>query len=176
MGDVYNTMNHDRTDFGAFVEIAEHVSQLYAQHCPEFFQYQRGFVDKTPKDWMIGNSAFSTITVNRNFRTACHKDAGDLSGGRSCMTVMEEGVYRGANLVLPEFRLAVDIRMGDLIIFDPHEFHGNTQIVPMTPKAARYSLVYYFREKMQFCQSPKQELDYAKNRKMGDKLFPEITE
>ncbi len=155
------------------VPLAELVAQLYSEYCSEAFSYYQSFANKTPKDWLIGKSPFTTITVNKNFRTACHKDAGDLPGGRSCMTVMSEGNYKGAHLVLPSFGLGVDIRMGDLIIFDPHEFHGNTQIVKLSPKAARYSMVFYYRELMQFCKSPAAELEYAKNRKPGDKLFPE---
>lgn len=156
------------------VPLTELVAKQFSKHCEYGFNHMHKFAQKTPSEWLIGNSPFTTITVNKNFRTACHKDAGDLPGGRSCMTVMSEGNYAGANLVLPSFGIAADVRMGDLIIFDPHEFHGNTQIVPLTPKAARYSMVFYYREMMQFCLSPKEELEYAKNRKPGDRLFPEV--
>ena len=166
-------MKHPDKFHQFFVPVTNHVEGLFKEHCRQAWEYQRSFADRTNKAWLIGDTCFTSITVNKNFRTACHLDAGDLTNGRSCMTVMEQGEYGGANLVLPNYRVAFDIRMGDMIIFDPHQFHGNTQIVKKTPAAARYSIVYYYRELVQYCQSPSAELDFAKNRKQGTTLFPE---
>ena len=38
--------------------------------------------------YKIKNTCFSTITINRNFRTALHKDAGDFSEGFGNLTVI----------------------------------------------------------------------------------------
>ena len=60
----------------------------------------------------------------------------------------------------------------DTIIFDPHELHGNTPLIKLSEDAVRCSVVYYFREKIQFCKSAEEELETVKNRKPGA-LFPE---
>lgn len=148
------------------------VNNLFKEHLPDKWQSQLGYCEKISKEWLIGNSVFTTLTVNKNFRTAAHKDAGDLPQGFSCMSVIRDGKYHGGQLVLPNYRLAVELNTGDLIMFDPHEYHGNTQIIPISPGATRCSVVYYFREQMQFCKSQVEELNFAKNRKPGDAIWP----
>lgn len=165
----YNEKSPEK--FSQIMPLVEKVNSLYKEYVPEKYAFQKSFVDKTPKDYMIGDSVFTTLTINKNFRTSCHKDAGDLPGAISCMSVIREGAYRGGILVLPDYRIAADLQMGDLILFDPHEFHGNTQIVPLTPKAVRCSIVYYYREMMHQCLPPEQELERVKKRKQGDHLF-----
>ena len=41
----------------------------------------------------IPKTCFSTITINRNFRTALHRDAGDYKEGFGNLTVIERGNY-----------------------------------------------------------------------------------
>lgn len=158
--------------FAALLPMVQQVSTLFEQHCPERFAMQKGFVEKTPGNYVIPNTVFTTITINKNFRTACHLDAGDLPEGFTCLSVIERGTYKGANLVLPNYRIAVDVRTNDLIIFDPHEYHGNTQLLPISKGAVRCSLVYYYRKKMVHCLPPEQELERVKTRKPGEPLFP----
>jgi len=100
------------------------------------------------------STPFTTITVNKNFRTAAHRDAGDLSEGFSNLTVVaNEKEWEGGYLVLPEYRVAIDVRPGDLLLINNHEgIHGNTEIKPPAGQKLedmeRISLVCYFREKM----------------------------
>ena len=78
-------------------------------------------------DYHIPKTPFSTITINRNFRTAVHKDSGDF-GGFACLTVLEENKYSGGYFVLPKFKVAIDMRHGDLLVADVHQYHGNTEM------------------------------------------------
>jgi hypothetical protein len=100
------------------------------------------------------DTPFTTITVNKNFRTAAHRDAGDLNEGFSNLSVIaKDKEWSGGYLVLPEFRVAVNIRPGDLLLINNHGgIHGNTPLLPPEGKAIedmeRISLVCYFREKM----------------------------
>jgi len=157
--------------FARVIPLCEKVNELYKQYVPERWNYQKSVCDRTPKDYIVGDTVFTTITVNMNFRTSCHKDAGDLADGFSCLSVIRQGAYTGGHLVFPNYRIAAELRTGDLILFDPHEYHGNTQIVPLSPDAKRCSLVYYFRDKIQHCGPMKDELERAKNRKPGDPLY-----
>jgi hypothetical protein len=59
------------------------------------------------------------------------------------------GNYTGGYLIAPEYRVAVNVRPGDLLLINNHEvMHGNTPIVLGDDQAERISLVCYFREKM----------------------------
>jgi len=78
-------------------------------------------------NYHIPETPFSTITINRNFRTALHKDSGDF-GGWACLSVLEENKYSGGLFVMPKFKVAIDMRHGDLLVANVHEYHGNTEL------------------------------------------------
>ena len=105
---------------------------------------------KIDSQFVVPETPFTTITVNKTFRTAAHRDAGDLHEGFSNLTILTNGKrYSGGMLVLPEFRVAVNIRPGDLLLINNHfGIHGNTPIVLEEDGAERYSIVAYFREGM----------------------------
>jgi hypothetical protein len=105
---------------------------------------------KLDQGFLVPGTPFTTITVNKTFRTACHFDAGDLNTGLSnLLTLSNNGNYSGCYLVAPEYRVAVNVRPGDLLLINNHEvMHGNTEIVCHDEIAERISLVCYFREKM----------------------------
>ena len=100
--------------------------------------------------FLVPGTPFTTVTVNKTFRTAAHYDAGDLDAGLSNLLVLSNnGNYSGAYLVAPEYRVAVDVRPGDLLLINNHEvMHGNTPLEMHDGDAERISLVCYFREKM----------------------------
>lgn len=148
----------------------QYVSRLFEIEVPERFAVQKAIVDKTSKDFVIPGTVYTTITVNKNFRTACHKDAGDLPEGFSAMAVIREGKFRGGNLVLPEYRVAVALDTADVIFFDPHEFHGNTKIIPLSKDFTRCSLVHYYRQGMTNCRGAEEELQRVKYRQKGEAL------
>tara|TARA_R110000796_G_scaffold98987_5_gene206840 strand:- start:571 stop:2190 length:1620 start_codon:yes stop_codon:yes gene_type:complete len=78
-------------------------------------------------DFQIQDTAFSTFTINRNFQTSVHKDAGDFGFGN--LTVLERGKYNGGYFVLPQYGIAIDLRQGDHLCVDVHEYHGNTKML-----------------------------------------------
>lgn len=113
---------------------------------------QRAAADKLDPRFLVPGTVFTTITVNKTFRTACHRDAGDLDSGLSNLLVLGSGEYTGGYLIFPEYRIAVNVRPGDLLLVNNHEvIHGNTPIVLNNPddsSCERISVVCYFREKM----------------------------
>ena len=110
---------------------------------------QRAAADKIDSRFLVPETVFTTITVNKTFRTACHRDAGDFSDGLSNLLVLSNnGKYTGGYLVFPEVRVAVNVRPGDLLLVNNHEvIHGNTPIETYED-GERISLVCYLREKM----------------------------
>lgn len=158
---------HHPDDFSRCLPKLQEVSRMFAHHVPERYENQKRVVQNSNKDFVIPGTVFTTVTVNRNYRTAAHLDAGDLEEGFSCMSVGGEGIWKGANLVLPNYRIAFELRHGDLIIFQPHVYHGNTPLIKLTPDAARWSFVHYYRTKIQKCRSATEELEIVKRRTSG---------
>jgi hypothetical protein len=117
---------------------------------PQRFTAQMQAANKVDKGFLVPGTPFTTVTVNKTFRTACHFDAGDLTSGLSNLLVLSNnGNYSGCYLVAPEYRVAVNVRPGDLLLINNHEvMHGNTEIKLLDEEAERVSLVCYFREKM----------------------------
>jgi len=117
---------------------------------PWRYENQMSAARKIDSGFLVPETPFTTITVNKTFRTACHFDAGDLNSGLSnLLTLSNNGNYSGCYLVAPEYRVAVNVRPGDLLLINNHEvMHGNTPIICHDEIAERISLVCYFREKM----------------------------
>ncbi len=57
------------------------IDQVFKEEVPDRYNAQLEMVKKTSKDFYIHGTSFTTITINRNFRTALHKDKGDLKQG-----------------------------------------------------------------------------------------------
>jgi len=128
----------------------QRLDQGFRELVPTRWSNQRKAADKLDPQFLVPETVFTTITVNNNFRTAAHLDAGDFSDGLSNLLVVSNGgEYEGAYLVAPEYRIAIDVRPGDLLLINNHEvIHGNTPIVLKDPNAERISLVCYFRDNM----------------------------
>jgi hypothetical protein len=122
----------------------------FAELLPTRHAAQREAADKIDPAFLVPETVFTTITVNKTFRTAAHRDAGDFTNGLSNLLVLSNnGNYSGGYLILPEVRVAVNVRPGDLLLVNNHEYiHGNTPIVTHDEVAERISLVCYLREKM----------------------------
>ena len=146
-----------------------YINKLFKESCPERYNAQKKMVEKTHPDFIIKDTVFTTITVNKNFRTALHIDGGDYKGGLGNLAVLEAGKYSGGYTVIPRYRVAFDVRSGDVCFFDVHEHHANTEIVSQLAYE-RISVVCYYREKMHNCLSSVKELERAKRRVVGDSL------
>lgn len=156
-------------DLTAALPLLRWISARFEDEVPERADAQRDAFLATSEDFRLKGTLFTTVTVNRNFQTAVHKDAGDLREGFGVMTAFGEG-YRGGHLCFPEFRVAVDMREGGLLFADVHEWHGNVPMVPTHAFWERLSLVCYYREHMKECGSAEEELARAKHRKKGEPL------
>ena len=126
------------------------LSKGFKELLPWRFHNQMEAAKKIDERFLVPGTPFTTITVNKTFRTACHRDAGDFAEGLSNLLVLSNnGNYSGGYLVFPEVRVAVNVRPGDLLLVNNHEvIHGNTPIVLNDDVAERISLVCYLREGM----------------------------
>lgn len=160
---------HNRAQFRASIPYFRVISQLFQEACPERYEAQLAYASRTNKDFLISGTVFTTVTVNRNFQTAYHVDAGDLKAGLGNLSVLRAGTYQGGYTVIPRYDCAFDLGSGDVCFFDVHEYHGNTPITAKAPYE-RISIVCYYREKMSNCGSMMEELERAKRRRLGDSL------
>jgi hypothetical protein len=148
--------------FRATRQLAVHAGRAFKAHAPEHWAAQQRFVDRVPRDFQIEGAPFTTITVNRNWRTAAHRDAGDYRAGMGVMSVLAGGSYAGCELIFPRFRAAVDMRTGGVCLADVHELHGNAPLVGAPGCYTRLSLVFYAREAMTACGTVEQEREAAR--------------
>jgi hypothetical protein len=119
-----------RTNFEKYQEgypFLQKIDKLYKQLTPEAYQRQLDRANKKPL-FKIPDTSFSTVTINRNFRTALHRDAGDYRDGFGNLTVIERGKYHGGYTVFPQFGVGINLRNNDFVAMDVHQWHANTQM------------------------------------------------
>jgi hypothetical protein len=126
------------------------LDRAFREECPEQYAVLREAAEQAGRRGFIRDTSFTTATVNHwspqhNARMAVHADSGNLPGGYAAMTVLRAGEYEGGLLVIPKYRVAVDLRDGDVLIVDNHEAHGNTDIVG--EEYERVSVVAYVHDK-----------------------------
>jgi hypothetical protein len=153
-------------------------------------QFERA---KKKSFYQIEDTAFSSLTINRNFRTALHQDAGDYKEGYGNLSVVERGKYHGGYTLFPQYGVGIDLRTGDFVAMDVHEWHCNSKLyetnedkkhneslpeifrhdpstgtMGSTDKYSRISFVCYLREKIIDCDE-KETRDYYKKIKLDPK-------
>jgi hypothetical protein len=63
------------------------------------------------------------------------------------LAVIEKGKYTGGETCLPQYGIGVDVREGDILLMDVHEWHANLPI-KLEKGAERMSVVCYLRRKL----------------------------
>lgn len=149
--------------FPLFVFIGDEMKKV----APDRYNAQMEFVNRTHQDWVIPNTPFTTVTVNNSYPTGVHTDKGDLDEGISTLACIKKGDIAGGYLVLPEYRIAFKMEHKDLLIFDAHQWHGNTELIKNTEDGERISVVCYYRTRMENCDS--MESEYIKRLKVQEK-------
>jgi hypothetical protein len=146
--------SNNKEKFNKAIPFVEQVSEQFESLVPGRFSAQKAAMEHLDPEFRIGESVYTTVTVNKNYRTAGHRDAGDFADGFGNLTVTSNGVeWEGCYLVFPEYRVAVDVRPGDMLAMDVHEIHGNTVISSPNGDHERISIVCYMREKMVDCKT-----------------------
>ena len=144
-------------------ELCEEIGKTHKENEPKSYEFQ---MSKSHKDYLMGQSPYSTLTLNYDFRTAAHIDRGDLQNSLSTLTILEEieNNYEGCYLGLPEYKIALNVKSGDTLIFDAHEYHANTEMKVLSDKlpiddltgnpfGGRISIVAYLRNRIGDCPS-----------------------
>jgi hypothetical protein len=168
------------------IPFLQQIDQQFKKLVPAAHAKQLAAVRKQ-KTYQIEDTAFSTVTVNLNFRTALHKDAGDFREGFGNLTVIEWGKYHGGYTILPRYKIGFDVRTGDFLAMDVHEWHTNTPmfetdedkafnkqlpdiqtrdvesgVVGSDRRFQRLTFVCYLREKLLECDTKKTDEYYKR--------------
>ena len=122
------------------------IDHLYQKYTPEHYKKQMSKARQT--NFKIPGTSFTTVTTNVNFRTTIHKDKGDDMEGFGNLVVIEKGKYQGAETCFPQYGIGVDVRTGDVLFMNVHEWHGNLPMKKMDDDAKRLSIVCYLRYKI----------------------------
>lgn len=149
------------------IPFVEFIDAKYAELCPEHYRKQKAIAEGTNRNYRISDTAFTTVTVNRNFQTAVHKDSGDFPDGFGNLIVYREGNYDGSYFCLPEYRVAIDMQNCDILFVDVHRWHGNTPFKNCSDDYMRIAFVMYYREYMYKCKQPSEELANIKQKETG---------
>lgn len=103
------------------------INQQFKKLVPDRYKLQYNRAKKQP-EYQIDDTAFSSLTINRNFRTALHQDAGDYRDGYGNLSVVERGKYHGGYTMFPQYGVGINLRTGDFVAMDVHEWHCNTKM------------------------------------------------
>lgn len=164
---------NNKEKFNKAIPFIEAVSEQFRSLVPGRFEVQKEAMSHLDPAFRIGDSVYTTVTVNKNYRTAAHRDAGDFKGGFGNLTTTSNGViWDGCYLIFPEFRAAVNVRPCDFLAMDIHEIHGNTPISSKDNNHERISIVCYMREKMADCGTKTYEdtrYNFVESRRLNDK-------
>lgn len=115
-------------------ELIEQVDRRYRKYLPDLYAKQKETAKHLP--FRMWHTPFTTLYIAKNFRTACHKDSGNLPGVMTA--ILPLGDFTGGELVLPRWRIGFAYKPGDILYFDPQELHGNLPI-----QGERISLALY---------------------------------
>ena len=125
------------------IPLVQKIDSEYKTLVPDYYRNQIKKANQT--HFRIPKTAFTTITTNVNFQTSIHKDKGDDEEGFGNLTVLEHGSYTGSETCFPQYGIGVDVRSGDVLFMDVHQWHGNLPIKTENKDVIRLSIVCYLR-------------------------------
>lgn len=126
--------------------VMQDVERAYALIASDHFQFQNIAVRATPYSFL--DTCFTSVTINHNFRTAAHTDRNNMVfPACSVMLVIQLKPFTGMQLLLPEYKISLDVQHGDLLILNPKVVHcNNLKGDTKTEMGSRLSLVFYAKQ------------------------------
>jgi hypothetical protein len=110
------------------------INRLYREHDEERYERQRAEVKKNP-DSRVRHTSFNRVYLSKKWATKYHPD-GNWPGGMTALVAT--GDFEGGALVLPRWRIAFALKVGDVLLFDAEQLHGNLPISGKRLSAAFY--------------------------------------
>lgn len=140
----FNMLYPDK--FKKLIPLIREIDNYYEKIVPDHYKRQHRKAKQTY--FKIADTAFTTVTTNVNFKTTIHTDRGDDAEGFGNLVVIERGKYTGGETCFPQYGVGVNVRTGDVLFMDVHEWHGNLPIRLENKDAVRLSIVCYLRHRL----------------------------
>jgi hypothetical protein len=140
----FNMLYPDK--FKMLIPLIREIDNYYEKIVPDHYKKQHRKAKQTY--FKIADTAFTTVTTNVNFKTTIHTDRGDDAEGFGNLVVIERGKYTGGETCFPQYGVGVNVRTGDVLFMDVHEWHGNLPIRLENKDAVRLSIVCYLRHRL----------------------------
>jgi hypothetical protein len=196
---------YPRIPFGRPTTYTRDNAEKFAKSYPFLQSLSKGFKDMLPwrynnqktaaesidSRFVVPETPFTTITVNKNFRTAAHYDPANMEDGFANLCVISNNdKFEGCYLVFPEIGYAVNVRPRDLLLVNNQAgLHGNTELTLNDPAAERISIIAFFHEGMltlgsydyentrrEFIESRRLNPDHPEQRNRWNGISPGIWE
>ena len=159
-------------------DISKYDEAAFKKVDPKRFLAQKHFAEThISKNHRVG--IMTTLSMNRysdlglgsHKGMSVHVDSGDTEAGMTTMCHFRVGVYKGAYLTFPRYKIAIDAPHNSVIIADSLELHGVTSI---SGKGTRYSCVAYCDRRLatmgQLGKTPKKIGKYSEDATLGEFL------
>ena len=131
----------NKKKFEKVIPFVEWINEKYKELIPLNYQEMK---NQTNEKYVISNTIFSTITVNKNFQTAMHTDKKDI-GKLGNLIVLCKGEVKGGYILFPQYKIGIKVEDRDFLIMNVHEYHTNTSI---SGSGDRFSFVLYLLNKI----------------------------
>ncbi|AYV87136.1 MAG: hypothetical protein Sylvanvirus27_10 [Sylvanvirus sp.] len=139
------TQKH-KNQFKRALPLISEVDEWYKVLYEEAHTKQKEAIQFVP-NYVIGKTAFTTISVNTTVRTAIHCDAGDLKTSCGAYSpIIAQGEWEGGELCFPKYNMAFNLRPGDMLLASVHDYHCNLLFTSSPAETSRISIVFFARE------------------------------
>lgn len=138
--------------FAAEAPFYHEADALFKETMPENHKYLYDmFRQVADPRYNLFDTAFTSITVNNNFRVAYHRDKLNCKDGIAILSCLDRGTYDGYEFIFPEMRLAFNIRHGDFLCGDNQGYiHGMGPMRNASPDAESIWFVFYSKDRLRF--------------------------
>jgi hypothetical protein len=133
-GELRAAARDDPRAWSALQALAQSMTTVFKWGLPEQYAAHRAAITGIPEGCLMLRTPYTSAICNRHddaagvtARTAYHPDPKNVEGGYGLLSVW--GEFTGGLLVFPQYRVAVDLRPGCVLVADNTFVHGNTAII-----------------------------------------------
>jgi len=154
-----NKTTEEKGNTNKLFTFQETLCKIYKEHLPELYEYDLQKARETVNDdYRLIDTPYTTANINVNHAIKYHRDSGNIKDSYSNVLILKEHCT-GGELVLPEYRIALEQSDGALCIFSGQkEIHGVMPIKPYKENFYRASIVYYTMAQLKHCYPYKEEV------------------
>ena len=154
-----NKTIEEKQNFDKLFTFQNTLCEIYKKYLPELYEYDLSKAKELiDDDYRLVDTPYTTANINVNHAIKYHKDAGNIKGSFSNVLILKEHCT-GGELVLPDYRIALEQSDGALCIFKgQEEIHGVMPLKPYREDFYRASIVYYTLAQLQHCYPYKEEV------------------